>query len=157
MLKLFFKLRFTDFYEKQEYIEEHQHHNLDIFEPSLATHFVGIHYLSFDKKRHSPTSFVGPLTTERASALEFNSHQYEAHHSPKIEEGGLIMFPWWVKHFVPASDPTEDYPRITINFMFTARGCVGSTFTSDCCGCTAAAVRFSCGASSVATAYARVA
>lgn len=97
-------------YTDGEYQEPHDHIN-----GSFNTcHFSCIHFLSFDKTTHKPTSFCDPLEKIRALSLEFDRNKYKPTYVPDIEEGDFIMFPSYLTHYVEPSASTKDYPRITI-------------------------------------------
>lgn len=101
-------------YANGEYQEEHTHLTPDIFIP--RSHFSCIHYLQFDSEKHVPVTFVDPIDTLRYNTLEMESNQYTDRWSPKVNEGDLLMFPTYLKHFVEKSNPTPDKPRISVVF-----------------------------------------
>tara|TARA_B100002019_G_C21092889_1_gene509534 strand:- start:184 stop:795 length:612 start_codon:yes stop_codon:yes gene_type:complete len=122
VLKTFFDNKFDikvdecwyNCYENEEYQESHNH----VGDPLDPTHFACVHFLCYDKQVHSPLSFLDPLEIIRSHSLEFDSHNYDFHHIPDINEGDLIMFPSYLMHEVKATKPTPGNPRITISFNF---------------------------------------
>lgn len=98
-------------YTDGEYQEEHDH----LSGPFAATHFSCIHFLSFDPKSHNPPEFRDPLSQLRNLSIEFDSNNCGEVYVPQVEEGDLLMFPSYLKHWVPVSQKT-DYPRITLSF-----------------------------------------
>lgn len=98
-------------YTDGEYQEEHDHLTGSL----TATQFSCIHFLSFDSKNHRAPEFRDPLSQLRNLSIEFDSNNYGEVYIPQIEEGDLLMFPSYLKHWVPVSKKT-DYPRITLSF-----------------------------------------
>lgn len=101
-------------YMNGEWQEEHHHIGGGLCNP----HFSCIHFLSFDKTRHERVAFSDPLDPLRCLSLELDRNDYSDRHYPNINEGDLLMFPSYLKHFVKKGIPTPDYPRITIAFNF---------------------------------------
>lgn len=97
-----------NYYVDGEYQEQHDHINAQFNDPD--SHFSAIHFLNFDKTRHVPVTFVDPV-----SKLN-RRYRSDYTYSPELEEGDLIVFPSHLDHFVRPSQPTPDYPRITIAF-----------------------------------------
>ena len=98
-------------YQDGEYQELHDH----LGDPLVPAHFSCIHFLSYDKKNHTPPQFKDPLSQIRNLSLELDSNRCGNFYSPKVEEGDLIMFPSYLQHAVLPCIKT-DYPRITISF-----------------------------------------
>ena len=98
-------------YTDGEYQEEHDH----IGTLLNHSHFSCIHFLSYDKKQHSPPEFKDPLSQLRNLSVEFDTNNYGEIYVPKVEEGDLLMFPSYLIHRVLPCKKT-DYPRITISF-----------------------------------------
>lgn len=98
-------------YTDGEYQEEHDHLTGSL----TATQFSCIHFLSFDPKNHRAPEFRDPLSQLRNLSVEFDSNNCGEVYVPQIEEGDLLMFPSYLKHWVPVSQKT-DYPRITLSF-----------------------------------------
>jgi len=98
-------------YTDGEYQEEHDH----LTGPFTLTHFSCIHFLSFDFEKHKPPEFRDPLSQLRNLSVEFDSNNCGEVYVPQVEEGDLLMFPSYLKHWVPVSQKT-DYPRITLSF-----------------------------------------
>jgi hypothetical protein len=105
-----------NYYVNGEYQEIHNHLSPSIF--TAPSHFSCIHYLTFNPEKHEPVRFMDPLEEVRYSSLEFNSHRYSGTYTPTIQEGDFFMFPSYLEHFVKKSEPTPDYPRITIALNF---------------------------------------
>ena len=99
-------------YINGEYQEAHDHLG-DFFNPSA---FSCVHFLSFNKDKHRPICFYDPIEQLRSTSLELASHNYQPDVFLDIKEGDFIMFPSFLKHSVFPSQPTPDYPRITISF-----------------------------------------
>lgn len=95
-------------YTDGEYQEEHDH----LTGPFTVTHFSCIHFLSFDPDKHKSPEFRDPLSQLRNLSVELECGEV---YIPQIEEGDLIIFPSYLKHWVPPSQKT-DYPRITLSF-----------------------------------------
>lgn len=102
-----------NYYIDGEYQETHNHLSPNIF--AAPSHFSCIHYLSFDPERHEPVRFMDPNETVRYLSLDFKSNNYNSVYTPSVSEGDFLMFPSYLDHFVKASIPTPDYPRITIS------------------------------------------
>lgn len=102
-----------------DYQEQHNHCNQ---RGAFTPQFSCIHYLSFDPTRHHPVSFCDPLAAARASSLEMDFYEYDPLFTPEVNEGDFLMFPSWLDHFVRPSEPTPDYPRITISFNLSVYG-----------------------------------
>ena len=82
----------------------------------MKPHLSFIHYLSFDPERHQPVTFVDPSRGVRCASFELECTKYDAAYRPDIQEGDLLMFPSYLEHYVKRSQPTPDYPRVTISF-----------------------------------------
>jgi len=95
-------------YTDGEYQEEHDH----LTGPFTITHFSCIHFLSFDPNKHKPPEFRDPLSQLRNLSVELECGEV---YVPQIEEGDLLIFPSYLKHWVPPSQKT-DYPRVTLSF-----------------------------------------
>ena len=78
-----------NYYKTGQYQEPHNHDG----------GFTFIHYMIFDKDRHSATQFTDPN-------LE----------SPQIEQGDILIFDGTIQHYVPANSSTN--PRLTVAFTF---------------------------------------
>lgn len=98
-------------YTDGEYQEEHDHLTGSL----ISTHFSCIHFLSYDSTNHNPPRFRDPLSQLRNLSVEFDHNNYGEVYVPQIKEGDLLMFPSYLKHWVPPS-PKTDYPRITLSF-----------------------------------------
>ena len=104
-----------NYYSNGEYQEVHTHIQPDMF--GERTHFSCIHYLKFDPEVHRPTVFCDPLTILRlTNSIELDSNNYNEKYEPQVREGSIIMFPPYLEHYVPKSEPTPDNPRITVAF-----------------------------------------
>jgi hypothetical protein len=105
-------IRFSDawfnYYIDGQYQEPHDHISPGFNTPDA--HFSAIHFLQFDKERHRPVSFVDPNSKINRRYIMTDRYQ------PNIEEGDIIVFPCHLTHFVPPSESTPDYPRITVAF-----------------------------------------
>lgn len=104
-----------NYYINGEFQEEHTH----ISSTNKKVHYSCIHYLKFDPTVHLPTTFSDPLENLRPHSMEMDCCNYSSKWRPKIEEGDLIMFPSYLPHFVPKSQPTPGNPRVTISFNLT--------------------------------------
>jgi hypothetical protein len=105
-----------NYYVDGEYQESHDHLSANIF--AAPSHFSCIHYLSFDKERHEPVIFTDPIEKIRYASLNLKSNNYNSVYTPEIKEGDFLMFPSYLDHYVKPSQPTPDYPRITISLNF---------------------------------------
>lgn len=104
-----------NYYSNGEYQESHTHIQPDMFVE--RTHFSCIHYLKFDPEVHQPTVFCDPLAMiRRTNSIELDSNNYNERYEPQVREGSIIMFPPYLEHYVPKSNPTPDNPRITVAF-----------------------------------------
>jgi hypothetical protein len=104
-----------NYYSNGEYQEVHTHIQPDMFVG--RTHFSCIHYLKFDPEVHQPTVFCDPLSMIRqTNSIELDSNNYNEKYEPQVREGSIIMFPPYLEHYVPKSNPTPDNPRITVAF-----------------------------------------
>ena len=104
-----------NYYSNGEYQEAHTHVQPDIF--AQRPHFSCIHYLKFDPEVHQPTVFRDPLSMIRqTNSIELDSNNYNEKYEPQVREGSIIMFPPYLEHYVPKSNPTPDNPRITVAF-----------------------------------------
>ena len=104
-----------NYYSNGEYQESHTHIQPDMFVE--RTHFSCIHYLKFDPEVHQPTVFCDPLAIiRRTNSIELDSNNYNERYEPQVREGSIIMFPPYLEHYVPKSNPTPDNPRITVAF-----------------------------------------
>ena len=104
-----------NYYSNGEYQESHTHIQPDMFVG--RTHFSCIHYLKFDPEIHQPTVFSDPLAMIRlTNSIELDSNNYSDKYEPQVREGSIIMFPPYLEHYVPKSNPTPDNPRITVAF-----------------------------------------
>jgi|TARA_Y100000287_G_C14209015_1_gene349759 hypothetical protein len=105
-------VKFTDawfnYYIDGQYQEPHDHINPDYNTPD--PHFSAIHFLQFDKNIHQPVKFVDPNSKLNRRHLKTDIY------TPEIEEGDIIVFPCHLTHFVNASEPTPEYPRISVAF-----------------------------------------
>lgn len=102
-----------NYYINGQYQEPHDHMNpsYDI----IDSHFSAVHFLQFDKSVHKPLEFIDPN-----SKLN-RRHMVNDRYAPHIEEGDIIIFPSHLTHFVTPSEPTPDYPRITVALNFNIR------------------------------------
>ena len=104
-----------NYYSNGEYQEAHTHVQPDMF--AQRPHFSCIHYLKFDPEIHQPTVFRDPLSMIRqTNSIELDSNNYNEKYEPQVREGSIIMFPPYLEHYVPKSNPTPDNPRITVAF-----------------------------------------
>ena len=104
-----------NYYSNGEYQEAHSHVQPDMF--AQRAHFSCIHYLKFDPEVHQPTVFSDPLAMLRlTNSIELDSNNYSDKYEPQVREGSIIMFPPYLEHYVPKSNPTPDNPRITVAF-----------------------------------------
>ena len=104
-----------NYYSDGEYQEVHTHVELDIFAP--RPHFSCIHYLKFDPEVHQPVVFNDPIRELRqTNSIELDSNNYEEKYEPQLREGSIIMFPPYLEHYVPKSEPTPNNPRISVAF-----------------------------------------
>ena len=104
-----------NYYSNGEYQEAHTHVQPDMF--AQRAHFSCIHYLKFDPEVHQPTVFRDPLSMIRqTNSIELDSNNYNEKYEPQVREGSIIMFPPYLEHYVPKSNPTPDNPRITVAF-----------------------------------------
>jgi len=112
----------VNYYIDGEFQEEHDH--LSAVNASKSSpHFSCIHFLSFDPTRHKPVKLYDPIRQIRSTSYELNIHEYGEAYSPYIEEGDFIMFPSYLRHSVPPSLKTLDYPRITISMNVSILEC----------------------------------
>jgi Putative 2OG-Fe(II) oxygenase len=105
-----------NYYENGEYQEEHDHMGLSFNNPDA--HFSAIHFLQFDSERHVPVTFIDSLS--KLNRRYTNFYVY----NPQIEEGDLLIFPAHLSHRVRPSQPTPDYPRITVAFNLHIRSTI---------------------------------
>ena len=104
-----------NYYSNGEYQEVHSHVQPDMFAP--RPHFSCIHYLKFDPEVHQPVVFNDPIRELRqTNSIELDSNNYEEKYEPQLREGSILMFPPYLEHYVPKSEPTPDNPRITVAF-----------------------------------------
>ena len=99
-------------YMDGEYQEEHDHLST---EHISREHFSFIHFLSFDKMQHNPPIFADPMKSLRSLSIELDKNNYSSKYEPNIEEGDILMFPSYLRHYVLPCKKS-DYPRITISF-----------------------------------------
>jgi len=102
-----------NYYIDGEYQEVHTH----LSQNSLGANsqYSCIHFISYDDELHQPVKFVDPNESLRCLSFAMDSENYDSQYAPKIREGDLIMFPSYLQHFVPPSDPTPNKPRITVS------------------------------------------
>ena len=104
-----------NYYSDGEYQEVHTHVQPNMF--SLRPHFSCIHYLKFDPEVHQPVVFNDPIGILRqTNSIELDSNNYDHKYEPQLREGSIIMFPPYLEHYVPKSEPTPDNPRISVAF-----------------------------------------
>lgn len=104
-----------NYYSDGEYQEVHTHVQPDMFAP--RPHFSCIHYLKFDPEVHQPVVFNDPIGILRqTNSIELDSNNYNDEYEPQLREGSIIMFPPYLEHYVPKSEPTPDNPRISVAF-----------------------------------------
>lgn len=108
-----FTTAWFNYYENGEFQEEHDHVGLSFNEPDA--HFSAIHFLQFDPNRHVPVVFLDSLS--KLNRRYTDSYKY----IPEIREGDLLIFPAHLSHYVKPSEPTPDYPRITVAFNLHIR------------------------------------
>jgi len=123
--------KWFNYYVDGEYQESHDHLSANIF--AAPSHFSCIHYLSFDKTRHEPVRFTDPIEKIRYTSLNLRSNNYNSVYTPEVKEGDFLMFPSYLDHYVKPSQPTPDYPRITIslNFAVINYGDEGMNFLNE--------------------------
>ena len=97
-----------NYYVDGQYQEPHDHVNPEFNTPD--PHYSVIHFLQFDKERHRAVEFIDP--NSKVNRRYITTDRYR----PEIEEGDIIIFPSHLTHFVAPSEPTPDYPRITVAF-----------------------------------------
>ena len=104
-----------NYYSDGEYQEVHTHVQPDMF--ALRPHFSCIHYLKFDPEVHQPVVFNDPIGILRqTNSIELDSNNYDNKYEPQLREGSIIMFPPYLEHYVPKSEPTPNNPRISVAF-----------------------------------------
>lgn len=104
-----------NYYSDGEYQEVHTHVQPNMF--SLRPHFSCIHYLKFDPEVHQPVVFNDPIRELRqTNSIELDSNNYDNKYEPQLREGSIIMFPPYLEHYVPKSEPTPNNPRISVAF-----------------------------------------
>ncbi len=104
-----------NYYSNGEYQEVHTHVQPDIF--GIRPHFSCIHYLKFDPEVHQPVVFNDPIGILRqTNSIELDSNNYNDEYEPQLREGSILMFPPYLEHYVPKSEPTPDNPRISVAF-----------------------------------------
>ena len=104
-----------NYYSNGEYQEVHTHVQPNMFAP--RPHFSCIHYLKFDPEVHQPVVFNDPIGILRqTNSIELDSNNYDDEYEPQLREGSIIMFPPYLEHYVPKSEPTPDNPRISVAF-----------------------------------------
>ena len=104
-----------NYYSDGEYQEVHTHMQPDMFAP--RPHFSCIHYLKFDPEVHQPVVFNDPIGILRqTNSIELDSNNYNDEYEPQLREGSIIMFPPYLEHYVPKSEPTPNNPRISVAF-----------------------------------------
>ena len=104
-----------NYYSNGEYQEVHTHVQPDMFAP--RPHFSCIHYLKFDPEVHQPVVFNDPIGILRqTNSIELDSNNYDYKYEPQLREGSIIMFPPYLEHYVPKSEPTPNNPRISVAF-----------------------------------------
>lgn len=104
-----------NYYSNGEYQEVHTHVQPDMFAP--RPHFSCIHYLKFDPEVHQPVVFNDPIGILRqTNSIELDSNNYNDEYEPQLREGSIIMFPPYLEHYVPKSEPTPNNPRISVAF-----------------------------------------
>ena len=104
-----------NYYSNGEYQEVHTHVQPNMF--SLRPHFSCIHYLKFDPEVHQPVVFNDPIGILRqTNSIELDSNNYNDEYEPQLREGSIIMFPPYLEHYVPKSEPTPNNPRISVAF-----------------------------------------
>ena len=104
-----------NYYSNGEYQEVHTHVQPNMFAP--RPHFSCIHYLKFDPEVHQPVVFNDPIGILRqTNSIELDSNNYDNKYEPQLREGSIIMFPPYLEHYVPKSEPTPDNPRISVAF-----------------------------------------
>lgn len=104
-----------NYYSNGEYQEVHTHVQPDMFAP--RPHFSCIHYLKFDPEVHQPVVFNDPIGILRqTNSIELDSNNYNDKYEPQLREGSIIMFPPYLEHYVPKSEPTPNNPRISVAF-----------------------------------------
>lgn len=84
-----------NYYKTGQYQEPHAHESGD-------KSFTAVHYLIFDKKKHSQTQFCDPTIV-----------------APKVNQGDIIFFPASWEHYVPGNTSTS--PRLTVAFTFLVK------------------------------------
>jgi len=101
-------------YDNGDWQEEHTHTGNHVFQ--FPATFSCIHFLKFDPKVHQAPIFVDPYEEVRQSSLEMVSNLTTNRVTPNVREGDIIMFPSYLRHFVPKGIDTPGNPRITIAF-----------------------------------------
>lgn len=102
-----------NFYADGEWQEKHTHVS---DQGHWTPHLSCIHFLQFDPLRHRPPTFYDPCMNLKGSAFNVHSWSTPFTCEPSISEGDLLVFPPYLEHAVQPSEPTPDYPRITISF-----------------------------------------
>ena len=104
-----------NYYSNGEYQEVHTHMQPNMF--LARPHFSCIHYLKFDPEVHQPVVFNDPIGILRqTNSIELDSNNYNDKYEPQLREGSIIMFPPYLEHYVPKSEPTPNNPRISVAF-----------------------------------------
>ena len=101
-------------YERGEWQEEHAHTGEHVFQ--FPSSFSCIHFLKFDPEVHQPPVFTDPYEEIRFSSFEMDSNRYTNRYSPNVREGDILMFPSYLRHYVPKGIDTPGNPRISIAF-----------------------------------------
>ena len=106
-------------YDNGDWQEEHTHTGNHVFQ--YASTFSCIHFLKFDPKVHKTPVFVDPYEEIRHSSLEMVSNLTSNRITPNVREGDIIMFPSYLRHYVPKGIDTPGNPRISIAFNLTVK------------------------------------
>ena len=100
-------------YTDGEWQEKHSHISETGY---INPQFSCIHFMQFDPVKHRAPIFCDPSASLKASSINIAKWSTSSAMESFVNEGDLLVFPSYMEHFVPPSEPTPDYPRITISF-----------------------------------------
>lgn len=101
-------------YKKEQFQEIHVHTTSDNVLECDKPFFSGIYYIKL-RDFHLATMFVNPVFYKQRIPNDINQNENNLiYHTPKVEEGDIIIFPSALPHGVPMNQ--HDELRVTISF-----------------------------------------
>ena len=117
-----FQFNFANFAINTQYMRKHSH---EFGQESFgSTIFATVHYIKFNKKLHSGTTFINPkcqnprhkFILKESTKNSFCFDEWEI----DVEEDDMLIFPAYLEHYVKNKPDTNwEYPRIVSSTNIT--------------------------------------